>query len=186
MIILNLLKRVYRSIKYRINRKLNPKSQLDILKDRGLKVGDNFNMFNSVIDEGHCWLVEIGDDVTITNSTILAHDASTKRILDKSKVGKVKIVNRVFIGYGSIILCNVKIGNDVIIGAGTVVSRDIPDNSIVIGNPAKIIGKTTDFIDKHNKLITEKKVYDTYWPYKTEEQIKQMQIELNDDFGYDP
>lgn len=183
---MSLIKRVFKSIKYRIYNKINPKSQLEILKERGLRVGKNFNMFNSVIDEGHCWLVEIGDDVTITNSTILAHDASMKRIIDKSKIGKVKIGNRVFIGYGSIILCNVSIGNDVIIGAGTVVSGDIPDNSIVIGNPAKIIGKTSEFEKKHKALIKEKKVYETYWPYKTEEQIKQIQIELVDDFGYDP
>lgn len=182
----SLIIRIFKIIKYRIENKINPKSQLDILKERGLKVGKNFNMFNSIIDEGHCWLVEIGDDVTITNSTILAHDASMKRIIDKSKIGKVKIGDRVFVGYGSIILCNVRIGNDVIIGAGTVVSRDVPDNSIVVGNPAKIIGKTSEFEEKHKKLLQEKKVYDTYWPYKSKGQIQKIQFDLDDDFGYDP
>lgn len=180
------LNRIFKGIKYRLENKINPKSQLDMLRERGLKVGENFNMFNSVIDEGHCWLVEIGDDVTITNSIILAHDASMKNIIGKSKVGKVKIGDRVFIGYGSIILCNVSIGNDVIIGAGTVVSRDIPDNSIVVGNPSRIIGKASEFKEKHKKLINEKKSYDTYWPHKTKSEIDKMKIELDDDFGYDP
>lgn len=183
---MNLIREIFNSIKHRIENKINPKSQLDILKERGLKVGKNFNMFNSVIDEGHCWLVEIGDDVTITNSTILAHDASMKRIIDKSKIGKVKIGDRVFIGYGSIILCNVCIGDDVIIGAGSVVNKDIPSNSIVAGNPAKIIGKTSEFEEKHKILLKEKKVYETYWPQKTQEQISKIQIELDNNFGYDP
>lgn len=180
------IKRIYTSIKFRIQNYINPKSQLDILKERGLKVGKNFNMFNSVIDEGHCWLVEIGDDVTITNSTILAHDASMKRMIDKSKIGKVKIGDRVFIGYGSIVLFNVSIGNDVIIGAGTVVTMDIPDNSIAVGNPVRIVGKTSDFEAKHKKFLKEKNSYNTYWPYKSLDEIKQIQCELDDDFGYDP
>ncbi|EJT6165230.1 acyltransferase [Clostridium perfringens] len=180
------IKRIFNSIKYRIVNRINPKTQLDMLKERGLKVGKNFNMFNSVIDEGHCWLVEIGDDVTITNSTILAHDASMKRFINKSKIGKVKIGDRVFIGYGSILLPNISIGSDVIIGAGTVVNRDIPDDSIVVGNPARIIGKVSEFEERHKRLLNEKKVYETYWPYKTQEDIKKIQDELNDDFGYDP
>jgi maltose O-acetyltransferase len=180
-----MIKRILRGIKIRIKNRINPKSQLDILKERGLIVGKNFNFFNSIIDYGHCWLVEIGDDVTITNSTILAHDASTKLHFGKSKVGKVKIGNRVFIGYGSIVLCNVRIGDDVIVAAGTVVTKDIPSGSIVAGNPAKVIGKTSEYLEKHKKFLQEKKVYNTYWPNKTREEIKKMQRELEYDFAYD-
>ncbi|MEJ9114154.1 hypothetical protein CN386_05875 [Bacillus cereus] len=116
-----MIKRMVTSLKVRIRNKLNPKSELEILRERGLKYGRNFNFFNSHIDYGHCWLVEIGKDVTITNSTILAHDASTKFYFGKSKIGKVKIGDRVFVGYNSLILCNVKIGNDVIVAAGSIV-----------------------------------------------------------------
>ncbi|MDG4658483.1 DapH/DapD/GlmU-related protein [Ectobacillus antri] len=88
------------------------------LKRRGLKVGKNFKFYNTRIDYSHCFLIEIGDDVIISNSTILAHDATTKIALGKTKIGRVSIGDRVFVGYGSIILPNVSIGSDVIIAAG--------------------------------------------------------------------
>ena len=52
------------------------------------------------------------------------------------------IGSNVYIGTGSTILGDVSIGNDVTIGANSMVLEDIPDNSVVIGNPAKIIRKT--------------------------------------------
>jgi maltose O-acetyltransferase len=180
-----MIKRIFTSIKVRINNRINPKSEKEILKERGLKFGENFNFFNSHIDYGHCWLVEIGNDVTITNSTILAHDASTKMTFGKSKIGKVKIGDRVFIGYNSVILCNVRIGNDVIVAAGSIVTKDIPENCVVAGNPANIIGKTSNYMEKHKEFMKNKHVYDTYWPYKSKEQIDLISKELEYDFGYD-
>lgn len=59
-----------------------------------------------------------------------------------SKVGENKAPifgNNVDIGTGAKILGNIKIGNNVIIGANAVVIKDVPDNSIAVGIPAKII-----------------------------------------------
>lgn len=180
-----MIKELLKKITSKINNILNPKSQLEILKERGLLYGKNFNLYNSVIDYGHCFLVEIGDDVTITNSTILAHDATTKMDLGKSKVGKVKIGNRVFIGYGSIVLCNTTIGNDVIVAAGSVVTKDIPDNSVVAGNPARIICTKSEYIEKHRQLMQDKPVYDTFWEQKSRFDKEQMIKELEGTIGYD-
>lgn len=90
-----------------------------------------------------------------------------------------------FIGYNSVILCNVRIGNDVIVAAGSIVTKDIPDVSVVAGNPARIIGKTSEYIEKQKEFMKVKPIYDTYWPYKSKEQIVKIRKELEFDFGYD-
>lgn len=100
----------------------------DQLIKRGMKVGRNFGRLNGVIlDPAHCWLISIGDDVTMAPRVhVLAHDASTKKYLNYTKIGRVNIGDRVFIGADTVILPNVTIGNDVIIGANSVVTKDIP------------------------------------------------------------
>lgn len=177
--------RYIKLIMNKVKSMISGKGYLGLLEERGFKHGKNFKMYDCNIDFGHCYLVEVGDDVILTNCTILTHDGSTKMYIGKSKTGKVKIGNRVFVGYNSIILCNVKIGDDVIVGAGSVVTKDIPNNSIVAGNPARVIGKTSDFIDKHKNMMNKSPIYPTYWKYKSEEEINNMKIELEDRIGYD-
>jgi maltose O-acetyltransferase len=168
-----------------INKIKKREDYIETLRKRGLKCGENLNIYNTEIDYGFCFLVEIGDNVTITHSTILAHDASTKMYLGKSRVGKVKIGNRVFIGWGSTILPNVEIGDDVIVAAGSVVNRSIPNNCVVAGVPARIIGKTTDFIEKNKTLINKCPVFHTNWRNKTIEEMEEMKIKLEGTIGYD-
>lgn len=56
------------------------------------------------------------------------------------RYGIPKIGNYVHIGPGAKVLSKVRIGNNVSIGANAVVSKDIPDNAIVVGNPGRIVG----------------------------------------------
>src|SRR5699024_10625016 len=117
----------------RITKKKNTnKSKLEMWRERGVVFGKNFDAPDSTIDYCLGFLVTIGDNVTLSGTTVLAHDGSTKKILGYSKVGNVVIGNNVFVGYGSIILPNVTIGDNVIVGAGTIVSKDIPDNVVVV------------------------------------------------------
>ena len=53
--------------------------------------------------------------------------------------GSPLIGNNIVISAGAKIIGNVKIGNNVMIGANAVVTKDIPDNAVVVGNPAKIV-----------------------------------------------
>lgn len=175
---LNIYKKIRSRFSYRYRMKL--------LVQSGLKIGENVNLFNVNIDHSHSYLISIGNNVTITNSDILAHDASTKMILGKSKVGHVVIGNNVFIGYKCIILPNVMIGDNVIIGAGSVVNRDIPSNSVAAGNPCKVVCSYDDFVNKHKKYYKIAPVFDSYSESNKNFNYKEyMQKELFNSFGYD-
>lgn len=60
------------------------------------------------------------------------------------KVSKTLVKRRASIGANATVLCGITIGKNSIVGAGSVVTKDVPDNSIVVGNPAKVIGKIKD------------------------------------------
>ncbi|MEH7419166.1 acyltransferase [Neobacillus drentensis] len=178
-----MIEKIKRFIKVKLLKR-DIRTQVERLKDSGMIIGNNVHILNSTIDEGHAFLIEIGNDVTITNSTILAHDASIKKDLGYSIVGNVKIGSRVFIGWGSIVLCGVTIGDDVVIGAGSVVTKDIPSNSVAVGYPAKVIAKKEEFIKRHQRDLNIKPKYEVYYPYKTEVEKRQMKEEIVD-IGYD-
>lgn len=161
------------------------KCTIDQLRDRGVKIGQNVDVINSYIDGCHGFLISIGDNVTITNATILAHDASTKKFIGYTKVGRVDIGNNVFIGFGAIILPNTKIGNNVIVGAGSVIAKDVPDNSVVIGNPCRIVCTFEDYIEKNKAQLQKKPTYNTLFTEKTQEEKDQMYIDLIGTIGYD-
>ena len=171
-----------------VNLYLTPKP-IERLVKRGLIVGRNFNMMEDVIiDSAHAWHIQIGDDVTLAPRVhILAHDASTKIHLNYTRIGKVSIGNRVFIGASSIILPGVRIGNDVIIGAGSVVSKDIPDGQVVTGNPAKFICSIDDFIAKKRGEMEQVPCFGeeyTIMKNVTDEMKSEMNTKMKDRIGY--
>ena len=131
------------------------------LIDRGLVVGKNFvRMHDTIIDPSHCWLIHIGDDVTLAPRVhILAHDASTFHHLGYTRIGNVDIGNKVFVGANTVILPNVKIGDNVIIGANSTVSRDIPTGMVAAGCPAKVICTTDEYIQCNKELMKSRPVY---------------------------
>lgn len=87
----------------------------------------------------------IGDNVIINCGAVIEHEndiGEGAHIGPGVKLaGRVKVGKRAFVGMGANIIQNVKIGNNSIIGAGAVVLRDIPDNVMAAGVPAKIIKK---------------------------------------------
>lgn len=128
---------------------------------RGMVIGKNFKRLNGVIlDPDHCWLIEIGDNVTLAPRVhILCHDASTKTFLNYTKIGRVSIGNNVFIGAETVVLPGVSIGDNVIIGANSTVTHDIPSNSVVVGTPAKRIGSLTSYLEKEKQRMQSSPCY---------------------------
>jgi maltose O-acetyltransferase len=135
--------------------KKSRETAIEALIRRGLKVGERVYFHETVIiDNEFPWLITIGDRCSFSvNVVILAHDASPQKYLDYVKIDKVRIGSRTFVGAGSIILPGVNIGTDVIVGAGSVVTHDIPENSVVAGNPARVIGLTTQFVEKNKQKL---------------------------------
>ncbi len=180
-ILQNMLRKVYR-------RYFRP-NPLPRLIERGLVIGNNFKMMGEVIlDSDHCWHITIGDDVTLAPRVhILSHDASTKTHLNYTMIGKVTIGNRVFIGASAIVLPGVTIGNDVVIGAGSVVSRDIPGNSVAVGNPAKVIGSFENYLErKKNEMESYPCFGEEYTHLKgvTGSMKNEMNMNMKDRYGY--
>lgn len=171
--------------------RLRSEISTDDLIKLGLTVGKNFSrQEKTLIDQSHCWLITIGDDVTLAPRVhILAHDASTKKALGYTRLGTVNIGNNVFVGASSIILPGVDIGNNVVIGAGSIVSRDIPDNSVVAGSPAKVICAYNDYISRKKSEFYKVPVFDERYTLRntnfSEKMKNEMKEKLKDSkFGY--
>jgi acetyltransferase-like isoleucine patch superfamily enzyme len=119
----------------------------------GCKVGKNVRITGWLHFPTEAFLITIGDDVTLTNNiTFHTHDGGVgvlrKEIKDINVFGKIVIGNNVFIGSNATLLPNVRIGNNVVVGASSVVTKDVPDNVVVAGNPAKIINTLEGYKEK--------------------------------------
>lgn len=116
-----------------------PPLRILLLKWAGVKImGPSYIGANVEFDGLHPELIHIGKDCVITSGVkILSHFYNSHDRMFYS--GQVKIADNVFIGMNTLIVNPVNIGKNVIIGAGSVVTRDIPDNQLWAGNPAKLI-----------------------------------------------
>ncbi|EQC69606.1 maltose O-acetyltransferase [Streptococcus sp. HSISB1] len=118
-------------------------------------------------------MVEIGNNVQIPDGvTILTHGydwSVLKGVYGNvmGSAGHVKIGNNVFIGMNSTILKGTTIGDNVIIGANSLVNKDIPSNTVVAGDPARIIMDLDTYFHKRLdvQLKEAKELVISYYEY---------------------
>jgi acetyltransferase-like isoleucine patch superfamily enzyme len=138
--------------------------KIRILRKTGMKIGKNC-LINAKKFDSEPYLIEIGDHVAITTgTTVVTHDGSAwivrQKIPDIDVFGKIIIGDNTFIGANCLILPGTRIGCNCVIGAGSVVRGIIPDDSVAIGNPAKVVFKArmleTLLIKNKHALMTKK------------------------------
>lgn len=180
-----MIKRLIKRLIFR----LRPDYCTEDLIDMGLKVGKNFcRMHGVILDPSHCWLISIGDNVTLAPRVhVLAHDASLVNHLGYARIGNVVIGDNVFVGADSVILPNVTIGDNSIIGANSTVSRNIPANVVVAGSPARVICTLEEYLVKNRKLMKTNPVYGEDFTLRgniTTEKKRQQYNDLIGKFGF--
>jgi len=110
---------------------------------RGVSIGKNVSIGTSaLIETAYPKLVFIGNNVTIgMRAVVIAHlrDLTSEARLTSSHT--VRIEDNVYVGPGVIILPNVTIGHGAVLSAGSVVSRSVPPQTLVQGNPAMPIAR---------------------------------------------
>jgi acetyltransferase-like isoleucine patch superfamily enzyme len=135
--------------------------RLSLWKAKKLRIGDGVTIRGNVIIRSpervelgsrvvlnefvHIWGeggVSIGNNSIIASHTVITsqtHSIGNGLYLDTLLCKKVVIGENVWIGAGSIILPGVIIGDNCVIGAGSVVTRNVPENTVSVGVPAKVL-----------------------------------------------
>lgn len=99
------------------------------------------------------YLITIGDNCDLTEGSRIYTHGSAKVARDKYPdfdiFGKVVLGNRVYVGSRAQIMPGVTIGDNVLIAAGSVVTKSIPSNVVVAGNPARYVCSLDEYIQKN-------------------------------------
>lgn len=140
------------------------KGSIKYARDKGVSIGNDCRIYTKNWGS-EPFLITIGNKVAIASGVkILTHDGSTWLIRDSEgnryqHYAPVTIGNNVFVGVNTIIMPGVTIGSNVIIGAGSVVTKNIPDNSVAVGNPARVISSFFTLEEKvKNNYINNSKI----------------------------
>lgn len=140
----------------------NPIINAQKYRFRGYSIGKSTYIYSTCfLDKTKGSKISIGENCILTGCTLLAHDASLYLFGKPTFFAPITIKDNCFIGWRAIILPGVTIHENSIIGAGAVVTKDVPPNSVVVGNPARVIKTVPDLIKKRennsDKVIYQEK-----------------------------
>lgn len=145
--------RMLNIFKFRIIELMNP---VEAARMKNVHFGNGLKIYGHIKWGSEPWIITLGNNVHLTDGVrFVTHDGGTlilrDRIPDLEITKPITIGNNVYVGVDSIILPGVTIGNNVVIGARSVVTRDIPDDSVAVGQPARVIKSIDDYLTKIEK-----------------------------------
>jgi acetyltransferase-like isoleucine patch superfamily enzyme len=126
------------------------------LRSMGVRVGERCRIYTTRFG-GEPWLIRIGDHVCISNDVTFVNHNLNWPFQDKyeslTAFGSIDIRDNCQIGVQATILPNVTIGPNAVVGACSVVTKDVPPNTVVAGNPARVICTLEEYerkcLDRH-------------------------------------
>lgn len=133
------------------------------LRKQGVQIGENCEIYKSASFGSEPYLIEIGNHVRINSGVqLITHDGGIwvlrdplsgygEKFRNADCFGKIIIEDNVHIGTRAIIMPGVHIGKNSIVGCGAIVTHDIPQNSVVVGVPARVIESIDEYAEKMDK-----------------------------------
>jgi acetyltransferase-like isoleucine patch superfamily enzyme len=131
-----------------------PYKKIEIYKKKmGISAGKNIRITGNVVFGTEPYLIELGNDITITRNVMFhTHDGGVwvfrKDYPDINIYRRIKVGNNVFFGANSSIMPGVTIGDNVVIAANSVVTKDCESDSVYAGVPARKIRELKDYKEK--------------------------------------
>lgn len=133
----------------------SPDKVNDILRSMGMRIGQNSRVYTLRIP-GEAWLVRIGNNCAIgPDVTFVTHNANTifqHKYESLTGFGCIDLKDNTYVGVNATIMPNVTAGPNCVIGAGSVVTKDVPPNTVVAGNPARVICTLDEYEKKCQEM----------------------------------
>ncbi len=124
----------------------------------GVTIGQHCEIYKSATFGSEPYLITLGDYVRVNSGVVfVTHDGgmwvlrNMKLAINGDRFGRITVGNNVHIGTNAIIMPNVTIGNNCIIGCGAIVTKSIPDNSVAVGVPARVIESIDEYYKKNEQ-----------------------------------
>ena len=153
-----------KTILQKYNKQKNP---IGFWRSQGVSIGENCEIYPSASFGSEPYLISLGDHVRVNSGVnFITHDGGVwvlreyyDDLRDIDLFGKISVGNNVHIGTNALIMPGVTIGNNCIVGCGAIVTKNIPDNSIAVGIPARVIETVDEYKEKHiNQFDCTKKL----------------------------